>query len=149
MVRIEKATYKHIEILEARQADIDEVYSASGLDIKEALKVSLNMEGYHFAGFINNELVCIFGVGGLYNFGIPYMIGSDKIVKYKKTFLTHSMGFIDKMKKQYSYMTNFVDSRNVVAIEWLKWLGFTIYEAEPYGYLGLPFHKFDMRCDNV
>lgn len=149
MVRIEKATQEHIDALNVRQADIDEVFAASGLDIKEALRVSLNMVGYHYAGYINNELICIFGVGGLYSFGIPYMIGSDKIIKYKKTFLTYSSGFIDKMKKQYSYMTNFVDARSVVAIEWLKWLGFTIHEAKPYGYLGLPFHKFDMRCDNV
>ena len=60
MVRIEKATYEHIKILEARQADIDEVFAASGLDIKEALRVSLNMVGYHYAGYINNELICIF-----------------------------------------------------------------------------------------
>ncbi len=149
MVRIEQATLEHIDLLEVRQADIDEVYSASGLDIKEALRVSLGMTGFHYAGYINDELICIFGVGGLYSFGFPYMIGSDKIIKHRKTFLVYSRGFIDKMKKRYSYMTNFVDARNTVAIEWLKWLGFTIHEAKPYGYLGLPFHQFDMRCNNV
>ena len=143
-VRIEQATVDHVLKLVPRQADIDEVYAACGLTANDALLSSINLDGEHFAGFVDDELVCIFGVGGLYGVGIPYMIGTDNLMRHRKSFLVYSRGFIDKMKRRYSYMTNFVDARNVASIAWLKWLGFSIDYAVPFGFLGLPFHRFHM-----
>jgi hypothetical protein len=42
-------------------------------------------------------------------------------------------------------MRNYVDARHARSIRWLKWLGFTIEEARPMGFAGLPFHPFGMR----
>ena len=41
-------------------------------------------------------------------------------------------------------MFNYVDARHTDAIRWLKWLGFTLHPATPYGPFDLPFHKFTM-----
>jgi len=33
----------------------------------------------------------------------------------------------------------------VASIAWLRWLGFEVKDAEPYGWLGMPFHRFQME----
>ena len=45
----------------------------------------------------------------------------------------------------YTWLVNWVDDRNTCAIRWLKWMGFTIHEPEPYGVANLPFRRFDMK----
>jgi len=45
----------------------------------------------------------------------------------------------------YSHLENWVDARNTKAINWLRWLGFTVHDPVPFGVAGLPFHRFDMR----
>ena len=47
--------------------------------------------------------------------------------------------------KDYSLLINFVDARHGVAIRWLKWLGFKVFPAKPFGPDKLPFHRFEMR----
>ena len=38
------------------------------------------------------------------------------------------------MSKDYKYLYNYVDERNIVAIKWLQFLGFKDIETLPYGY---------------
>ena len=36
-----------------------------------------------------------------------------------------------------------------LSIRWLAWLGFAIDPPQPYGFLGLPFHRFHMERADV
>lgn len=49
----------------------------------------------------------------------------------------------------FALLTNYVDARNAVSIRWLRWLGFEIEPAAPFGIHGLPFHRFSMRVNHV
>lgn len=145
--KVIKATLDHIKQISPfiREADKKEVFASSGLEIEKALEQSISVDGYHYAGFIDEKLICIFGIGRIGNIGVPYLIGTDEIEKHKRVVAIHSKGFIDKYKREFDYMVNFVDARNKLAIKWLEWLGFTIHEAQNFGFLNLPFHKFDME----
>ena len=48
------------------------------------------------------------------------------------------------MLKTYRVLTNYADARNTTAIRWLRWLGFNILPAIPFGLDGLPFHPFEL-----
>ena len=149
MVRIEKATLEHIALMSAnvRKADRQEIFAAGGMSVEEALTKSIAMSGSHFTGFIDDKIVCMFGIGEISMLkyqGIVWLIGTNEIEKHKKTFMQYSKGFIEKYKRDYSYMYNFVDSRNKLALAWLKWLGFKINKACPYGYEGRLFHKVEL-----
>lgn len=146
-VSILKATLEHVKEIAPviREADKNEVFAASSLDVEKALTQSIDVNGYHYSGFVDGKLICIFGIARIENIGVPYLLGTDEIEKHKRIVAVYSKGFIDKYKREFDYMVNFVDARNELAIKWLKWLGFTIHEAQSFGYLGLPFHKFDME----
>ncbi len=140
---------KHIYQLahKVRQADIDELMDGFGVNQYEALRVSLSMSTHAWAGMIDDDVVCMFGVSPyslLGSKGMPWFIGSDAVEEHQMAFLRRNKRYVKKMNKAFPYMLNWVDARNTVAIGWLKWLGFKIYEPKPWGIKGMPFHKFDM-----
>ena len=131
-----------------RDHDIQEVNAATRMGIENAVKTSVNLSTYSKTGLVNDELVCMWGVcpiSLLSSSGSPWMLGTDLISKKQRIFLRRSKPWLDDIRKDYRYLENFVDERNVMSIKWLKWLGFEMDEAEPYGIHGEPFHKFTME----
>ena len=131
-----------------RKHDIQEVNAATRMGIRNAVKTSVNLSSYSKTGLVNDELVCMWGVcpiSLISGSGSPWMLGTDLINKKQRIFLRRSKPWLDDIRKDYRYLENFVDERNVMSIKWLKWLGFEMDEAEPYGIHGEPFHKFTME----
>ena len=153
-VEIVKATYEHAEMMApfVREADRDELWATCLITPLRALTVSVEASAKAWTGFINDEPICMFGVspisilGGV---GAPWMIGTYGIYRHAKTLLSHSKRCLDEMLESYPVLMNYVDARNKAAIRWLRWLGFTIYEPEPWGILKLPFHRFEMRREGT
>ena len=129
-----------------RQADRDEVIAQSGLPYGIGLGMSLGNAEAAWTGLIEGEVACIFGVSAADEFdgkvGIPWMLGSELVVKHQRLFLRHCRGCVDEMQALFPVLENHVDQRNTIAIRWLKWLGFDILPVEPHGPFKLPFHPF-------
>ena len=112
------------------------------------LETGLRTSTFACAGIINGEVVTIFGVapasmiGGN---GIPWLVGTDALEEYQRTFLRRCGKVVNAMLAVYPYLENYVDARNHTARIWLHWLGFTIEEPQPFGIHGLPFHRFHME----
>lgn len=148
------ATAEHVSQMlpNVRLADCHEVRASSGMTIDEALPMSVEASEMCWAGLVDDQVACIFGVTGasmLSTTGYPWMLGTDLIELHAKAFLRRNRKMVGVMLERYPYLTNYVDCRNAKAIEWLKWLGFTILDAEPYGFYKMNFHKFEMRSDHV
>lgn len=101
-------------------------------------------------GKVNGSPVAVIGVspnsiitGG----GTIWMLGTDGLKDAKLAVLRHSRAWTQSMLQKYGELSNYVDARNEVSIRWLKWLGFTVDEAKPYGKSQLPFHRFHMRVE--
>jgi len=152
-----KHTYKVRDATEAdaeelgpklRQADIDELKASSDIDPLDLLKSSVTSSYAAKAGLVDGEVICLFGVVklSLVSFtGIPWLLASSKLEKHARLFLRGSKLIVSEMRKNHSYLYNFVDVRNKHAIRWLKWLGFSILPAKPHGPRGFMFHKFEMK----
>ncbi len=131
-----------------REHDKMEVNAATHMGLRNAVQTSVIMSTYSKTGLVNDELVCMWGVcpiSLLSGSGSPWMLGTDLIKKKQRIFLRRSKPWLDDIRKDYRYLENFVDARNTLSIKWLKWLGFEMDEAEPYGIHGEPFHKFTME----
>lgn len=148
--QIVPATAEHIEAIIplVRQADIDEFLATNGWSPRRVLETGLRTSTFCCAGLINGEVVTVFGVapasmiGGS---GIPWLVGTDALEKYQRTFLRRCGKVVNAMLTVYPYLENYVDARNHTARIWLNWLGFTIDEPQPYGIKNLPFHRFHME----
>lgn len=156
-----KHTYAVVPVTEAhiteligtmRQADRQEVEASSGKDHARVLRESVAMSEMCWTGLIDGQVACIFGCGStslIDPVGIPWLLGSDLITLHAKPFLRRSRPYVREMQGRWVWLENWVDARNDKSIAWLKWLGFAMDEAKPYGAAGLPFHRFYMRSENV
>lgn len=148
--QIVPATAAHIEEMlpHVRQVDIDEFQATNGWDARRVLDVGLRTSTFCCAGIASGKVITIFGVapgsmiGGT---GIPWLVATDELVTYQRTFLRRCQHVVNAMLTVYPYLENYVDERNHVAKTWLRWLGFELEEAAPFGLHGLNFHRFHME----
>lgn len=146
VVKVTPAYPYHILLLleNIRPEDVKEM-EALGLGVQEAVTKSLNNSVTAWTGWVDDQVVCMFGVGigQDYNTGLPWMFGSTLVDRYEKIFLRRCKPYVDKMLIFFPMLVNFVDCRNVRAVKWLKWLGFTFDpECLPIGKNGEYFYRF-------
>lgn len=144
-------TIQHIKMLSIlmRKADKEELWATDMLMPEEALYESFEKSSIAKTMFIDDKIIGIFGVVPLQEgFGIAWFLSSTNLYKYGKTFAKvckENRASLWGIKKGYKVLVNMVDARYKTSLNWLKWLGFNIHEAEPFGPFGLPFHKISME----
>lgn len=113
-----------------------------------ALRVSLRSALAAWTGTIDGVPVCMFGVSpGELGEGRPWMIGTEKLDEplVAVIFLRRCRGQVARMLELAPVLANYVSVENVRAIQWLRWLGFTIAPSVPWGRRRQPFHRFELR----
>ena len=136
-----------------REEEIREIYAASGEGpysaISQALQVS---EEAHAAVDDDGTLLAITGVipwSGLWvrTTAVPWLLTTQALPSRPRNLLRGTKIFVDKWKDTFPVLFNHVDARYEQSVRWAKWAGFTVHPAVPYGFLGLPFHKIEIRND--
>lgn len=149
-VEIREATLDDIPHLAARmrQSDRDEVAASTGHTAEEALTSSLLGSTQTWTGLIDGEPVCMFGVGPLSVLagrGAPWMLGTDTLERWPRTFLRRCRPCVAAMLSVYPWLENYVDERNTLSKKWLAWLGFTLAEEPVTLVNGARFRHFEMK----
>lgn len=127
-----------------RKADRRELIASTGQPPSVTLAMSVAM-GDALTGEIDGVPAAILGMpltSHLPVTGCPWMVGTDDLEKHRVPVARASREVTDEWKKNVHLMVNYVDSRNRQAKVWLRWLGFTLEDARPYGPYGVPFHRF-------
>jgi hypothetical protein len=131
-----------------RQCDIDEAWAAAHYDPFKALMISKMVSRDPMACLADGQTVWMFGVGQRSPFsriGNPWMLAAEGLEKHSRVFLRMSVNYVKEIKTWYDLLENHVDARNEKTVKWLKWLGYTIDDPEPFGVEGFPFHRFQME----
>jgi hypothetical protein len=149
-----EATLEHAQRMapNLRAADIEEVWASAQLEADQALYRGVSCSSHAWTGLVDGEPVCIFGVvpvSFMSGIGVPWMLGTDLVEEHATAFLRRNRRYVKQMTQAYNHLVNYVDDRNVKAIAWLEWLGFTMSEPQQFGALGLPFRRFEMRTEHV
>jgi hypothetical protein len=150
MVKYCESTLEDAEYLGARlrQSDIDEVTASTGKDPGIAIKEAFLRSCMCWTAFKNGKPAAIWGAASssaLSSFGSPWMLGSDELNRSAIEIGRASRYYVMRMKQRFAILENYVDARQTKSIRWLRWCGFTLENPEPYGVLGLNFHKFWME----
>jgi len=122
----------------ARQADINEVWSAAGLTFRQGLEISLRDSVYARTGRINGDLVAMFGISKP---DLIWLLSTTFVYKYRFTFLKVCRKDFHTLPPM-PFLHNYVNISNDVAITWLTWLGFNIEGPIPFGLFKQPFYHF-------
>lgn len=133
-----------------RSVDKEESWASARLSPEQAVMESMANSVNPIAAFIDERIMCIYGVAKAENnCGIPWMLSTEELPKHARAILQTSRNWLEEQKSIYQCLYNFVDARNHAAIRWLGWLGFDIHPATPYGPDNMPFHFFKMDTNNV
>jgi len=149
-VKFIKPTRELVEAIAAdmRQADIDEVWASNHYTPAEAMLSSWKASDRSMIVTVNNEPCVMIGLvirdilsGG----GIPWLLGTENALKYKRYFLTQVPDVIDEMLTICPRLYNYVHAKNKISVNWLKRIGFIIDEPVPFGCDNELFHRFHLE----
>lgn len=135
-----------------RAADVKEVWASGDRSPHSALWRGVEESDYSTVALIGDEPVAVFGLalhGILGRTGVPWMLGTDGVVKHKRVFVPNSRVVVSNMLDVAPSLYNYAHAENAVSIRWLKWLGFKFEDAAPYGPHGELFHRFSMEKGDV
>lgn len=147
--RLVRALPEHIEPVSnnVRQQDIDEIYASGGWTIRECLEWAFENSFWVSTILNDDEPVAILGVtpySYVSEVAVPWLIATKSVTKIPVQFLRISRKYVQTVSDIYPILINYVDDRHSESIRYLKSVGFSVSDPEPYGYLQLPFRKFTL-----
>lgn len=130
-----------------RPEDKDEVFASYGMSAHLALPYSFLVSSVCLTILYKGDPVGLLGISpsGREGRACIWMVGTDRINTFKKTFVKLSRRVVDLMLAAHPILCNYVDARYGKAIKWLEHLGAEFEEPEPYGVLGMPFRYFEIH----
>ena len=143
-----KPTQQHVDYIakNMRAADVAEVWASDRHTPDTAMVTSFDQSEYSATATVDGVPCLMLGVGSrgpLTQIGIPWMLGTDGVVKHRHS-LTKLVGpVMDEMSRMYPILLNYVHTKNTVSVKWLARIGFTVEPAQPHGLTGELFHRFE------
>ena len=130
-----------------RDADKNEILASSGPAIEQAILYSILSSEAWTVCLPDGTPICLYGVGDdtREGMGIPWMIGTNEMIKYRKALIKDARSWIEgQLHNNYAILYNYVDGRNTAHIKWLRHMGFTLADVPEY--IGadpeVPFYSF-------
>ena len=130
-----------------READIKEIKANANSNPYHALYTGVKFSHLPLTVMNDDRVVMIMGVipQGK-NLGMIWLLSSPEIKNISIAFLRNCKGVLDLYHKSFPVLYNYIDARNTVHLNWLKWLGFNfIKEHEKFGYEKRKFIEF-VKC---
>jgi len=130
-----------------RPADLAEV-RACGHGPLEAARRSVAQSVLCWSAFADGELACILGVAPISlvsGIGSPWMLGTPTLDAHHRVLVRLTPRYIATMLKAFPHLVNHVHAANTTSVRWLRRIGFTLAAPAPFGALGEPFHRFEMK----
>lgn len=148
MCRLEPVDERVIERMAdaAREADRLEFQAIQGWSVQDELRRAVELSYHCRAFYLQGELAGIFGcVRHDAEIGWPWLISGRAVERNRKAFLLACREQVEQMRLNHRTLLNFTDARYARALAWMRWMGFEMHPAVPYGIDGEPFHPFTMR----
>ena len=131
-----------------RQSDIDEIWASHHHTPEAALRLSVEMSVKCLTIEYKDKVISMFGIVPatlLAESATVWLLATDEFKKISKAIIKEGRKFIDLFLEVYPTLENYVDTRNVQSIKWLKMCGAKIEPPEPYGIDNILFHYFTLR----
>jgi hypothetical protein len=126
-----------------REDDIQEIKAVTGLPPLLSLLTGLKLSSVPLVICdANSKPVAMLGVVPNGLIGFIWMVGTDDLKKISLSFLRNSKDVCDVLKNKHQILHNYVDKRNKLHINWLKWMGFSILKEVNYGIENKKFYEF-------
>jgi hypothetical protein len=144
------ATQEHMDYVAEHMSAVDaaEVMASHGWTPADAVRHSVRGSVEVFAAVKDDVPIAVFGVrlkSFLSTEGHPWMLSTGGLPEHGHRAARASKRVMAYWLKKHTDLYNYVWAENEMAIKWLRWMGFTIHPAQPYGVAGELFHRFDLE----
>lgn len=121
------ADYRDIEVEE-----LEYLYPGMSLEYATRESVRHTSHEFRYSARVNGKLCCIGGVVPTEFGGQVWFLATNELRRYRFRFPSEmqEFGIIDRMLHRYGKLYNYISVNNVRGIEWIKRIGFTVYEPE-------------------
>lgn len=147
MITIVPATAEHARAIELRPGDRREI-EVLGLTMSQAFEMSMARAVWAETYLLDGGVAALVGVSVqsiLGGEGVPWLLTGTPVDRCKRDFLRLTRDGVARMQRQFPLLTNFVHAEYVQSVRWLRWLGFTIAPAQPFGARRALFHRATLR----
>jgi len=127
-----------------RKEDYQEIKAVTGLEPVISLRVGFKISDVPLV-ICNSENipVAMLGVVSQGLIGAIWMVGTEDLKKISLSFIRNCKDVCNVLKSKHQLLYNYVDARNTLHINWLKWMGFTfINKHQQYGKERRLFYEF-------
>jgi len=126
-----------------REQDKHEIAASHGLEPLAALQLSFMVCEECNSIIHDDSVIGMFGVSDGGEYGVPWLLGSDRLLEIKKEFIPQADAWVKEVNQRYPLLLNYVHAGNTVSKRWLKSLGFVFLKRiEEYGVGKEPFYEF-------
>lgn len=133
-----------------RAAEVAELWALSrALPVAAAVE-SVRVSERAWCWLVDGQPAAIFGVAAqsiIGDTGMPWLLTTPVVDQHPMKFLRSCARGMREMRAAYPKLGAWVDARHTVCVKWLQWLGATVEPAQPFGALGLPFHRFEFKSE--
>ena len=132
-----------------READRREII-ALGYRPEAGLRISAEASDYAWCGLIGGVPSMIFGCtrGALSDSGEVWALGTDNCTGHAREMLVYGRRKLREMLDIFPVLENYCDARYEASLRWLRKIGFTVCEPEPFGVNGALFCRITARKEN-
>lgn len=147
MIEFVPASLVHVGPIALAMREIDRLECRlGGHNPKEALRLSLYTSTLAWTAKIDGRPVAMFGVAPvnlLGGEGSPWLLLTEEGARQAKTLVREGRRYSDLMQQAFPVLANVVHADNVVAIRWLRRLGYSM--GEPFDVGGHRMRHFERR----
>lgn len=100
---------------------------------REAIDVALKVPGKVYVGYVQDTPTVLFGLGlsNTIGLGHPWLLSTEGIRQVPYTFTRTCLRYVDEFLEDYPILTNLVDSRNTLHLQWIRRMGFRFIKDWP------------------
>lgn len=137
----------HVPLIAARmrRADREEVRASGGYTPEEALRASLEASEFARTAFVDGEPLAMFGVVAKEAMAFPWLLTTDAVCRYPLIFWHASKVIVREIREAYPMLVQAIHKDHRAALSWIRRLGFTVGEPEPFGRRGELFCPVVLR----
>lgn len=145
--KIVRATIHHAKDMAPRMRpmEVEEIMASHMMTPLQCLTEGVQTSISAWSWIVDNEVACMFGISKFNVFDddcYAWLLSSNLIDKYPMRFARRCKEVLPELLSHNGALIGNVDARYALSIRWLQWMGAKIENAEPFGVMGLPFHRF-------
>lgn len=139
MLEVREATFDDFVEFKLHPCNVKELELLAGIDQDLCMAVLWDVSVDKTIVLVDGKAVCLLGITPPNEI---WLFFSESVTNLPLSFFKSSRKFVENLLELYGSINGRIYINNTFALQWAKWMGFTIKPPAPYGKEGALFQRF-------